>query len=179
VARELTRPPVGLTLRPVRRDDLDRWLALYEAVATEGRWIGGEAPVDREAMSRRFVRLVDGEQPGLHLVAEIDGTLVGDLGVQLERGVAGFGMMVADGWRGRGIGSSLLEAAVDWARGAGAHKVALQVWPHNLAARRLYSRFGFVEEGRRRRHYRRRNGELWDAIDMALILDVTSPGSGL
>ena len=63
------------------------------------------------------------------------------------------------------------------ARDLGAHKVALQVWPHNEAARRLYLRHGFVEEGLLRRHYPRRNGELWDAVIMGLILDETSPGS--
>jgi hypothetical protein len=28
-----------------------------------------------------------------------------------------------------------------------------------------------------RRHYPRRNGQLWDAVIMGLILDKTSPGS--
>jgi putative acetyltransferase len=51
------------------------------------------------------------------------------------------------------------------------------VWPHNHPARQLYERFGFVEEGRLRRHYRRQNGELWDAIVMGLVLDDSSPGS--
>lgn len=69
------------------------------------------------------------------------------------------------------MGTALLQAGVDWAREVGAHKVALQLWPHNVAAARLYARFGFVEEGRLRRHYRRRNGELWDAVVMGLLLD--------
>jgi len=30
-----------------------------------------------------------------------------------------------------------------------------------------------------RRHYRRRSGELWDAVIMGLVLDETSPGSSL
>jgi hypothetical protein len=34
-----------------------------------------------------------------------------------------------------------------------------------------------VEEGRLRRHYRRRNGELWDAVVMGLVFDTTTPGS--
>jgi RimJ/RimL family protein N-acetyltransferase len=55
--------------------------------------------------------------------------------------------------------------------------VALQVWPHNHAARALYRRFGFADEGLLRRHYRRRNGELWDAVVMGLVLDESSPGS--
>jgi len=65
----------------------------------------------------------------------------------------------------------LLAAAIGWAGNAGAHKVALQRWPHNDAARALYEKFGFKEEGRLVRHYRRQNGELWDAVIMGLLLD--------
>jgi RimJ/RimL family protein N-acetyltransferase len=95
----------------------------------------------------------------------------------LQGGRVDLGMQVADGYRGRGIGTILLGAVTQWARENDAHKVTLQVWPHNDAARHLYERFGFREEGRLRRHYRRRNGELWDAIIMGLVLDETSPGS--
>ena len=70
------------------------------------------------------------------------------------------------GWRGLGIGAAMLDAAIEWATGAGAHRMALEVWPHNSAALELYRRAGFVEEGRKHRHYRRRNGELWDAVVM-------------
>jgi RimJ/RimL family protein N-acetyltransferase len=49
--------------------------------------------------------------------------------------------------------------------------MALQVWPHNAAAIALYERFGFERECYLRRHYRRRSGELWDAIVMGLRLD--------
>lgn len=73
---------------------------------------------------------------------------------------------------GRWIGREApIDRAIAWARGQGAHKVALQVWPHNEPARRLYERSGFVVEGRLRRHYRRRDGSLWDAVVMGLLLD--------
>ncbi|MDQ3574430.1 MAG: hypothetical protein M3404_05830, partial [Actinomycetota bacterium] len=60
-----------------------------------------------------------------------------------------------------------------------AHKVALQVWPHNHGALALYRKFGFVQEGLLRRHYPRRNGELWDAVVMGLVLNEDAPGSSL
>jgi RimJ/RimL family protein N-acetyltransferase len=44
------------------------------------------------------------------------------------------------------------------------------VFGHNAAAIALYRKSGFVEEGRRIRHYRRANGELWDSIVMGLAL---------
>ena len=79
-------------------------------------------------------------------------------------------MLVAPEWRARGVGSALLVAGIEWARDAGAHKINLEHWPHNTAARALYDKFGFVQEGYRRSHYRRKNGELWDAVMMGLLL---------
>jgi RimJ/RimL family protein N-acetyltransferase len=81
-------------------------------------------------------------------------------------GVADIGMLVVESWRGKGIGKLLVGPAMQWAAAAGAHKMALEVWPHNEAAIRLYRRAGFVEEGRKVSHYRRRNGELWDSVLM-------------
>jgi len=163
--------PPEIRIREATLADVDRLLELLVAVAGEGRWIGTEAPVDLERRRRRMVEDVGSDQVVV-LVAEADGELVGELGLHLARyGVADLGMLVAAGGRGRGVGSALLAEAVDRARKAGAHKIALQVWPHNAAAIALYERFGFQREGYLRRHYRRRSGELWDAIIMGLRLD--------
>jgi RimJ/RimL family protein N-acetyltransferase len=64
-----------------------------------------------------------------------------------------------------------MRACVDWAREHEIHKLALQVWPHNDAALRLYERFGFEQEGVLRGHYRRQDGELWDAIVTGRLLE--------
>ena len=58
-------------------------------------------------------------------------------------------MAVAREWRGRGVGSALLAAAIERARADGVHKLSLEVFPHNEAGIALYRKFGFVEEGRR------------------------------
>jgi len=162
---------VAVAVRPAREEDLDAVVELFAAVAEEGRWIAAEGPVDRERRRRRFAEDLQRDNTVM-LVADAGGQLVGQLGLVLANyGVADLGMLVADGWRRRGVGSALLRAGIDWARQAGAHKIALQVWPHNRAAIALYERFGFQHEGLLRRHYRRRSGELWDAIVMGLPLD--------
>ena len=61
-------------------------------------------------------------------------------------------------------------AAIAWARSTGAHKIALDVFPHNDAAIALYEKAGFLREGYHPRHLRRKNGELWDVISMGLLL---------
>jgi RimJ/RimL family protein N-acetyltransferase len=164
-------PPPAVTVRPAAADDVDALVAMLVEVAGEGRWIGTEAPVDVERRRRRMAADVDAED-AVVLVAEAGGEPVGQLGLHLAPyGVADLGMLVAAGWRGRGVGTALLAEAVRRARQAGAHKIALQVWPHNTAAIALYERFGFQREGYLRRHYRRRSGELWDAVVMGLPLD--------
>jgi RimJ/RimL family protein N-acetyltransferase len=164
-------PEGGVTVRAAREEDLDAMVDLLVAVAGEGRWIGTEAPVDLQRRRRRYAEDLQRDDTVV-LVADAGGELVGHLGlVVAPYGVADLGMLVAAGWRGRGVGSALLRAGIDRARQAGAHKIALQVWPHNQAAIALYERFGFQREGRLRRHYRRRSGELWDAVVMGLLLD--------
>jgi RimJ/RimL family protein N-acetyltransferase len=158
-----------MEVRPARHEDLDHLLDLTEAVAAEGRWIATEAPIDRVVRRERYVSNLDAPDRDM-FVAEIDGRIVGVLGME-GTGVAELGMFVASDIRRRGIGSALLAIALDWAREKGAHKVALEVWPHNEAALHMYKKFGFEQEGYLRSQYRRRNGELWDAVLMALVLD--------
>jgi RimJ/RimL family protein N-acetyltransferase len=157
-------------VRPATEDDLDLMVEATWAVAAEGRWLGVEIPFDRTARRDRLAAVATGESSTV-LVADATAAggpaVVGHLSVVIAPyGVAEIGMLIIDGWRGRGIGRALLDAAVDWAARAGAHKMALETWPHNDAAIRLYQRAGFVEEGRKVRHYRRQNGELWDSVLM-------------
>lgn len=165
----------GVQVRRARPGDLDAIVELFASVAAEGRWIAAEAPIDRSSRRRRLRERLN-RPDEVMLVAEAGGETVGQLVVDLAGyGVAELGMLVAAQWRRRGVGSALLAAGIAWAREAGAHKVALQVWPHNQAAINLYEKFGFQREGLLRRHYRRRNGELWDAVVMGLPLDGRTP----
>jgi RimJ/RimL family protein N-acetyltransferase len=149
---------------------------LVEAVVGENKWLGAQPPLDRGPSIERWRSDLD-DPNTVRFVVERDGQLVGEASAHMRGGRADLGMQVAEAYRGSGVGTVLLSAIVDWARANNAHKVTLQLWPHNRQARRLYERFGFLEEGRLRRHYRRATGELWDAIAMGLVLDNTSPGS--
>jgi RimJ/RimL family protein N-acetyltransferase len=162
-------------IRRAHESDLDGIADVYVEVAAEGRWIGAEGPVDRsERVERWRGSLLDGSS--VTFVAEDDGRIVGSATVNgiagpCGTGVMDLGMALLGGYRGQGLGSKLLQACIDYAREAGAHKISLQVWPHNDAARALYKKFGFEEEGYLRRHWRRRSGELWDAVVMGLLLE--------
>jgi RimJ/RimL family protein N-acetyltransferase len=137
---------------------------LFAAVAEERDGIAAEPPVDVERRAARW-------NLDATLVAETAGELIGALELDdTGWGFAELGMFVAREWRGRGVGSALLAAAIDQARDRGLHKLSLGVFPHNEAGLALYRKFGFVEEGRRLEHIARQNGEHWDLIDMGLRL---------
>jgi ribosomal protein S18 acetylase RimI-like enzyme len=130
---------------------------IIAAVAEERDGIATEPPVDIEARAAGF---------NLHgcFVAESEGEIAGSIHF------AELAMAVSRPWRGRGIGNALMETAIGWAREQGLHKLCLSVFPHNESASALYRKFGFLEEGRRVKQYRRVSGELWDSVDMGLPL---------
>jgi putative acetyltransferase len=167
----------------MRPEEVDDALDVFAAIAAEGVWLGTEAGFDRD---RRRQLWLDGlVDPDVRtLVVEEAGRLRGHGSIHVARyGVAELGMALAADARGRGLGGLLLDALVDAGRELGAHKVDLQVWPHNEAAIRLYLSRGFVVEGRVRAHYRRASGQVWDAILMGRLLDPRAAagelGSGL
>jgi ribosomal protein S18 acetylase RimI-like enzyme len=151
-------------IRPATESDRRALAELFAAVADERDGIATEPPVDVAARAAAW--RLEGE-----FVAVADGALVGQLHVEpTSHGYGEIGMAVEREWRGRGVGSALMTAAIDWARARGLHKLSLAVFAHNEAGIALYRKFGFVEEGRRVKQFRRKSGELWDAIDMGLLL---------
>ena len=114
-------------------------------------------------------------RPDMHsLVAEVDGRVVGQLGLFLEsaarrRHVGNVGMAVHDDFQGRGIGSAMMAAALELADNwLNLHRIELEVYTDNPAAIRLYEKFGFVIEGTLR-HFAFRNGEYVDAYKMGRV----------
>jgi putative acetyltransferase len=107
------------------------------------------------------------------LVAEIDGNVIGNLGLHSasksprRRHVGTIGLSVHDHFQRRGVGSALLTAALDLADNWIAYtRLELTVYTDNAAAVALYRQFGFAIEGTARR-YAFRNGEYVDAFMMA------------
>jgi [ribosomal protein S18]-alanine N-acetyltransferase len=153
-------------VRSARAADGRAMAELFAAVAGERDGIATEPPVDVRQRTTQFARGADAS-----LVAVAGGHIIGILHVDVSRfGFGELSMLVDRGWRGRGVGSALLLAAIDWARDHGLHKLCLEVFAHNSSAIALYRKSGFVEEGRRVRQYRRASGELWDSIIMGLAL---------
>jgi len=153
-----------ILVRPAEDGDRRSIALLFAAVAEERDGIAAEPPIDVD-------HLADSWRIDSTLVAVADDGIIGEIKIDPSwMGFGEIGMMVAADWRSRGVGTALVAAAIEWARARGLHKLALSVFPHNSAAITLYHNLGFVDEGRLVRHVRRSDGQLWDLIEMGLIL---------
>ena len=109
------------------------------------------------------------------LLAEVDGQIVGTCGChggsrKADGHVARLGIAVHRDYRGQGIGSQLMQAALDWAQSTLVRRVELSVFARNQDAIRLYERFGFTIEGQHKNSICKR-GEYIDTLTMARVLD--------
>ena len=78
-------------------------------------------------------------------------------------------MAVRDDWQGKGVGTALVQAAVDLAdRWLNLRRLELQVYTDNDAGIRLYKKFGFVIEGTHV-DFAFRDGAYVDAYAMARL----------
>lgn len=148
-----------MRVRPLTEEDLEEALDLFEAVAAEGEWLATEAPVDRREVRARWRDLLATDE-GTILVA-VEGGAIAGLSAVVGRVTPELGMLVRHDRRRRGVGESLLAAALAWARRRGAREVVLHVFRHNEAAIALYRKHGFEERpiphlSRRRRGVARR-----------------------
>jgi ribosomal protein S18 acetylase RimI-like enzyme len=82
---------------------------------------------------------------GCVLFAQLDGTIVGTCALlkHTDRKYELAKMGVSEKYRGRKIGRTLCQAAIDRAKRLGAHKLVLATSPRLEAANYLYQRMGF------------------------------------
>ncbi|MEU1875384.1 MULTISPECIES: GNAT family N-acetyltransferase [unclassified Streptomyces] len=152
--------------QPLRRIDLETWSPLHAVSPPPG-------PDDP------FFRDICG--PDAHLVAELDGAVVGYVRLGFPTPLASNthvrqirGLAVDGAARGHGVGRALVRAAVEEARQGGFRRITLRVLGHNTAARKLYESEGFVVEGVQPEEFHL-DGQYVDDVLMGQML--TGPGA--
>lgn len=139
---------------PIEERHIVDYHAAVDAVARERRYLGRtEAPSLEDARAFVASNIAKGNP---HFVAIVDGRLVGWCDIVASKNpvfahCGTLGMGVVDGFRGRGIGTRLITAALRKAKQGGLEKVELEVFDTNDRAIALYRKVGFKDEGKKER----------------------------
>lgn len=169
--RQILPDGTAVLLRSAAEPDAPALAALTRDVVAEGTHFGimaDELPETQEAV----VADAAAHPRKLILVAEVGDEIVGVLELlpdprRRAAHCSTVTLLVRRDQRRRGVGSALLEAMLRWVSAVdGIEKLALSLLETNVAARALYERFGFVEEGKRRNAIRMGENRYVDEILM-------------
>jgi GNAT superfamily N-acetyltransferase len=128
-ARRSWRVAAHITIRPWAKRDHEAVQRLLSLLAPEAVVVAGDAPT--------YVAEVDGRAVGMVTVCVFT-TLTGKK-AYLDH------LVVARGWRRRGVARDLMRHAIDLATTAGASRLDLTASDAKVAARTLYGSLGFQE----------------------------------
>lgn len=134
-----------------------------------------------EGMAQKMAQRLEMVDPrSLWLVAEYEGQVVGSLGLRpygpkYMDHLRVLGIELHREWRGNGLGSTMIRAAIAWARTSGVEGIFLRVLDSNPRARELYARLGFQQVGHIPRLIKRPDGSYSDDTEMMLWLGKDSP----
>lgn len=164
-----------VVLRSLQWEDLDDLLEFINSLVDEGADIVRTEKATRndeiEWLSRYLARSEKGEI--INCAAEVGGKVVANSEVGKREGsmshVAGFGIVIKQGYRGIGIGTKIMEALIEESRSVGLKILVLEVFDTNKTAKALYSKMGFKEDGRIPNGIYK-NGKYIDLIRMTLEL---------
>jgi GNAT superfamily N-acetyltransferase len=144
----------SLSIRPVRRDDFDKWLPLWDGYnAFYGR--SGSTALGRDITDMTWSRFFDAYEPVHALVADDGGELLGLVHYLFHRSTTAIApvcylqdLFTAEVARGKGVGRALIAGVYERAKLAGSSRVYWQTHETNAAAQQLYDsiaeRSGFI-----------------------------------
>jgi len=140
-----------VTLRPIRPEDADIEQEFVRGLSEESRYLRFMRVLDEltPEMLVRFTQIDYDREMAFIALHDIDGRTeeVGVARYTLEPDgeTAEFALVVADAWHGLGVGTSLLEILVEYARQRGVRELIGEVLSRNQDMRQLGGRLGFVE----------------------------------
>ena len=169
---------MSITIREANPEDAANMIAYVNALLEEPESFlelsKGEFTMTVEE-ERRFLENCWQSPNSIFIVAVENGRIVGQLicngsgRAKVKHNVV-LGMSVDQEYRGRGIGSLLMEYAIDWAKESDIVKrIELYVFKTNSRAIHLYQKYGFVIEGEKQKAVRINNEYINEYI-MALMV---------
>ncbi|HHV74838.1 ribosomal-protein-alanine N-acetyltransferase [Thermoanaerobacterium sp. PSU-2] len=137
---------MDIKIRPMVKSDIDKVMEI--------EYLSFSVPWSFES----FVMEVTKNSCAHYIVAEVDGKVAG---------YGGFWVVVDEGhitniavhpdFRGKGVGSAIVEGLIELAKNKGITSMTLEVRESNLVAQSLYKKYGFRPVGKRRGYYQDNN----------------------
>ena len=170
---EFRASDVEFTIRQAREEDLTGLVGAIREAIGGGEYVDAETVadvVDTEGVLLRHNEL----ESRVFFVATVNGDVIGWVHLkhsQVDKlsHTAELTVGVLEEYRGRGVGSHLLERGLEWASAQGFEKIYNSVPATNEAAVAFLTDRGWREEARRENHYKM-DGEHVDEVMMATEL---------
>jgi GNAT superfamily N-acetyltransferase len=174
----VTKDGRAVSLRPAFEEDASQFIQAVDGVAHEGVHFL-RSRFDMDEKKERALIAGAKEREDLILLALLDGRLVGWVTLfrakaEFRRHTAELGMGVIQGYRQIGIGTALMDYALQWAAEQGIEKVNLGFRASNRRARALYRKFGFIQEGYRVQDIKDTQDRYDDSVEMAYFVPQAS-----
>ncbi|MBP3950222.1 GNAT family N-acetyltransferase [Bacillus suaedae] len=168
---------MDFTIRNATEQDAENIIIHMKKVLTEnpdylGTTLDEFTPTVEE--EREWIR--KHSEQGLMLVAESNHVIIGMLQFRLSQSKrfchkGSLGITVQEAYTNHGVGSALLKTLIVWAKKEERiEKITLEVFSNNERAIGLYSKLGFVEEGRMKKNAKLGPDHYVDDIIMSLFL---------
>ena len=144
-------------IRPARQDDFDDLVAVIRDVTAEDTYVVAES-IAEQLLYEETVTRHNAVESRVFFVAAVDGEVVGWTHIELPQvdklqSTAQLTVGVRSDHQNRGVGSNLLERALDWAEANGYRKAYNSVPTTNDRAIAFLESRGWETEGVRRDHY--------------------------
>ena len=172
-ATQVRQPAEKSTNVTIRAFNMDDWQDVAE-LWQQPQVIWGTRQLPYQSLDDVRKRLENPPERFHRLVAVTrDGRVIGLMSLQVGQGrvahVGHIGMMVHPDFHNQGVGSALMETAINLAdKWLNLTRLDLEVYTDNAAAIHLYKKCGFEVEGTLRR-YAFRDGEYVDSYVMARV----------
>nr|KXH75489.1 MAG: hypothetical protein AM325_11145 [Candidatus Thorarchaeota archaeon SMTZ1-45] len=157
-------------LRLLVPDDKEQLLSMVTNLSADAL-VWSNPPYDEEKINR----WMSGTKSGLSIVAIFENRIVGISAIHQftrprERGVGDMMIYIHQDFHGVGLGTVMTENLLFLAKNKGLHRVGLEVVEDNEAAVRLYKRFGFEIEGKKRDAYYGADGKYHNTLVMGVLI---------
>jgi RimJ/RimL family protein N-acetyltransferase len=167
-------------LRSAKPADAEQVISLMREVASEPDSYMSFTPDEASVPVGFTAGLIQkyNDLDNLYLVGDHDGRIIADLTCAIDprwslcSHVAVLGMEIQKKYRGQGLGTLMVEHAIEWARRREVVRLELEVFEENGAAIRLYTKFGFEIEGCKRAYVFQR-GAYYNQLIMSRLFKVS------